>query len=972
MSAELAIANQVKSYGMRVKEDIYEQSDWELLLEQNIDTNEIYCSNTHILMGSDDNNYLPFIMDIDGTNKIEIPNPNPSGDTWGEYISLSNTKMVITNRTADGDVGAAYIYDLDGTNMLTIKPSITTNDTYFGSAIDISETKIVVGAFAYGSPSNPFRAGAAWIFDIDGSNEIILTAPVPQEQFHFGAGVAINSSNIFVSEPGSNNHSNTQPGSGTIYMYDLNGTLIKQFYPEYGISASNFGYQLYANETHIITNNRWYGAGEAYIFNIITGEQVVITPEPYLNITAWFAHTVQISNSHVIISASHANWDGNKIGTACVYDLNGKNMIPVQQKNLIPNGYFGYINAINNNGIMVNVDNDGDVYQMSLHSIISENVKNFIDVSQDIIDSGVELPAGAATFIPYYGLPPFAVEFTTTGGIIRFYIDAPGKYTINDGEVFGLSAGVNDINTIAGDIIRINSETTSFKFDKDYQLIETCSVDAKLMTSIEDLCNNQRYLTTFSMINSENITNMDSAFVKCYGLTEFPLIDTSSVTNMNATWYHCMYITEFPLIDTSSVTNMNSTWYECRGLTEFPLVDTSSATTMVATWAFCFKLAEFPLIDTSSVTQFSSTWWFCFGLISFPAIDTSIATSVSQAWMGCTGLETFPALDYSTVVWFQSAWKDASSLESLTLSDTSNGMYFATLFEGCTSLKCLSGIDTTSAADTKDMFKDCDVLTSPSSAEQTAIKARSNYVNPENCPTVYDVEVTTIGGQLAFSTTGSGTVYKNGVEYSTVSAYTTYVDTIVSDVIQISLSGPDFYFRDSHNVIKTIKVDATNLSVLRDLCNSQSNLIDVDIINSSNVTTIYEAFRYCTALTTFPLIDTQSVIDMGSTWFGCSNLLSFPAIDTSSVADFRGTWALCESLTSFPAIDTSAGTDFRATWSSCTNLVCLTSVNTLNIPNATLTDGMFNDCTSLSEPYGVAKATILDPGLDWVNGRPCL
>ena len=44
------------------------------------------------------------------------------------------------------DVGAVYLYDLDGTNELKITPSDSVAGSKFGTHIDIIEDKIVIGA----------------------------------------------------------------------------------------------------------------------------------------------------------------------------------------------------------------------------------------------------------------------------------------------------------------------------------------------------------------------------------------------------------------------------------------------------------------------------------------------------------------------------------------------------------------------------------------------------------------------------------------------------------------------------------------------------------------------------------------------------------------------------------------------------------------------------------------------------------
>ena len=83
----------------------------------------------------------------------------------------------------------------------------------------------------------------------------------------------------------------------------------------------------------------------------------------------------------------------------------------------------------------------------------------------------------------------------------------------------------------------------------------------------------------------------------------------------------CRSLLTIPLLDTSNVTNMDSTFNSCENLETIPLLDTSNVTYMNNTFWFCSKLSNFPPIDTRNVTYMSGVFSSCNSLVSLPALD---------------------------------------------------------------------------------------------------------------------------------------------------------------------------------------------------------------------------------------------------------------------------------------------------------------------------------------------------------------
>ena len=57
-------------------------------------------------------------------------------------------------------------------------------------------------------------------------------------------------------------------------------------------------------------------------------------------------------------------------------------------------------------------------------------------------------------------------------------------------------------------------------------------------------------------------------------------------------FYYCSSLTTIPLLDTSNVTNMNSMFGNCKKLTTIPLLNTSKVTSMGSMFQYCPNLSD--------------------------------------------------------------------------------------------------------------------------------------------------------------------------------------------------------------------------------------------------------------------------------------------------------------------------------------------------------------------------------------------
>ena len=148
------------------------------------------------------------------------------------------------------------------------------------------------------------------------------------------------------------------------------------------------------------------------------------------------------------------------------------------------------------------------------------------------------------------------------------------------------------------------------------------------------------------------------------------------------------------------------------------------------------------------------------------------------------------------------------------------------------------------------------------------------------------------------------------------------------------------------NLLDTSNV--TNMSSMFSYCSSLTSL-DVSNFNTSNVTDMDKMFEYCSNLINLDLssFDTSNVTNMHCMFDDCSKLtnLDVSKFDTSKVTNMGCMFRSCSSLTSLDVtnFDTSKVTSMMQMFFSCQSLINLdvTNFKTWNVTNMY---GMFTGC----------------------------
>ena len=268
-----------------------------------------------------------YIYDLDGSFEAKIYASNLSAnDRFGSEpgsIAIGHGRIVVGAPNANSGQGNAYIFDLSGNQLgiITASDSSTTADD-FGRRVAIGNEKIVIGDYGNdpggGANANALNAaGAAYIYDLDGSNEIKITASDGIGGDNFGDAVAVGSNRVVVGA--------RRDGfdKGSVYVYDLSGTQLTKITASDGQAGDNFGFSVAIESNKIIVgspldDDNGSMSGALYVYDLDgTNESkitVINTADDQL------ARSVSAGLNKIVVGAPYEGSNDN--GAVYVFDLN--------------------------------------------------------------------------------------------------------------------------------------------------------------------------------------------------------------------------------------------------------------------------------------------------------------------------------------------------------------------------------------------------------------------------------------------------------------------------------------------------------------------------------------------------------------------------------------------------------------------------------------------------------------------------
>lgn len=163
----------------------------------------------------------------------------------------------------------------------------------------------------------------------------------------------------------------------------------------------------------------------------------------------------------------------------------------------------------------------------------------------------------------------------------------------------GQAANVTSVTFVDEGITPVSTTSWFSAFTKLLDINGLSKLDTSKVTSMQNMFNNCRSLTSFdiSSFDTSQVTDMRSMFNGCYKLASLDLsnFDTSNVTNMKMMFTNCSALTSLDLssFDTSGASDISFMFSNCKTLETIfvaPGVDWSSVQTSTNMFINCSKL----------------------------------------------------------------------------------------------------------------------------------------------------------------------------------------------------------------------------------------------------------------------------------------------------------------------------------------------------------------------------------------------
>jgi hypothetical protein len=271
--------------------------------------------------------------------KIKPPKVDASSDTFGWSVAVGSG-FVCVGAPGDDDrgssAGAVYLYDQERgslTYYAKLTPATLAAGDNFGYSIAAGNYRVVIGA--PGDDDNGNQSGSVFVFHAASASQLVkLTAgALGAAGDNFGHSVAINCNRIVVGAPYDDDNG---AESGSVYIYKLDGTLVKKITDVNGSAGNNFGFSVAVNCGRIVVgapydDDNGSDSGSVFIYDLdgnfikkISSTSDVISAAAGDN----FGYSVAIGSSRIIVGAPNKNYlnhtnEEPSHGAAFSFDLNG-------------------------------------------------------------------------------------------------------------------------------------------------------------------------------------------------------------------------------------------------------------------------------------------------------------------------------------------------------------------------------------------------------------------------------------------------------------------------------------------------------------------------------------------------------------------------------------------------------------------------------------------------------------------------
>jgi hypothetical protein len=329
-----------------------------------------------------------YVYDLNGNEIVKLTAlDGASTDYYGYSVAVGCGRIVVgaygVAVSNQSEAGAAYIYDLNGNFIKKITAYDFTSSDRFGWSVTVGSGRIVIGAYL--DDDKGVNSGSAYIYDLNGTLITKLTAFDGAGFDQFGSSVSVGSGRIVI---GAHRDDDNGSDSGSAYVYDLNGNLITKLTAYDGASEDSYGYSVSVSSGRIVVGSPNDGSGMAfgavYIYDL-NGNLVKKSTASDIIGGARYGESVSVGSGRIVIGTV-TDERGSASGSAYVCDLNGNELVKLIGVNVSSGDSYGKSVSVGSGRIVIGspFDDDEGVNSGSAYIYQIKNQIHMLDLIDEI------------------------------------------------------------------------------------------------------------------------------------------------------------------------------------------------------------------------------------------------------------------------------------------------------------------------------------------------------------------------------------------------------------------------------------------------------------------------------------------------------------------------------------------------------------------------------------------------------------
>ena len=279
---------------------------------------------------------VAYLLSTNGTLLTTFTNPTPaSAGQFGYALAAVGTDKVLIatpyDNTGAAAAGVAYLFSTNGTLLTTFTNPTPASASQFGSAVAaVGTDKVLIGT--PGDNTGAVNAGVGYLFSTNGTLLTTFTNPTPATSVYFGITVAaVGADKVLIGNP----YDDTGAvNAGAACLFNTNGTLLTTFTNPTPAASDYFGFAVAAVGTDKVLigtqddDTGAVNAGAAYLFST-NGTLLTTFINPTPAASDWFGYAVAaVGADKVLIGTPFDDTGAVNAGAAYLFNLDSYVYVP--------------------------------------------------------------------------------------------------------------------------------------------------------------------------------------------------------------------------------------------------------------------------------------------------------------------------------------------------------------------------------------------------------------------------------------------------------------------------------------------------------------------------------------------------------------------------------------------------------------------------------------------------------------------